>query len=48
MVINQTRTAEVTSEEAKTAEEGGDPEAVTISSVLISAGGPIPKAGYGP
>ena len=50
MVINQTRTAEVTSEprssdpdEPKMAEASLSP-----SSVMISAGGPIPKAGYGP
>ena len=50
MVINQTRTAEVTSElrtsepeEPKVADASVPP-----SSVMISAGGPIPKPGYGP
>ena len=50
MVINQTRTAEVTSEP-----RSSDPEEPKVaegslppSSVMISAGGPIPKAGYGP
>ena len=51
MVINQTRTTEVTSEprgsdqeeEAKVA-EGSMPPSV----VMISAGGPIPQARYGP
>ena len=51
MVINQTRTAEVTSE-LRTLEPGQPqvPEASVPppSSVLISAGGPIPKPGYGP
>lgn len=49
MVINQTRTAEVTSEprtsdpeELKAAEPNIPP-----SSVMISTGGPIPKSGYG-
>lgn len=50
MVINQTRTAEVTSEPRI-----ADPEvpkaaeaSLSPSSVMISAGGPIPKAGFGP
>lgn len=50
MVINQTRTAEVTSEPRTS-----DPEepkfadaSMPPSSVMISAGGPIPKPGYGP
>ncbi len=55
MVINQTRTAEVTSElrsggmeEVERGEVGGVGVMMPPSSVMISAGGPIPKAGYGP
>lgn len=51
MVINQTRTAEVTSEPRTSDPEElklPEPTVAPPSSVMISAGGPIPKPGYGP